>query len=206
MEMQLTQNTDTGTATQAPQQGMLMNPFDAPIPGESLTTDPESRMPFEKPPKFTEVDPAIREIFMRITDEENLDNILDILREKTPVEDLAQVILFEGFRQGQYTPDLMLLLIEPTIYLLLSIANYAQIDVSLYPEEDFPEEENEDGGASTRDAVEKALSRMKEGGDTAAVVEQGDVISVGEQQFSRPSSVSPSLMDEIKNRMATEVE
>jgi hypothetical protein len=46
---------------------------------------------------------------------------------------MAQVILYKGYTEGLWNPDLMLSLIEPTIYLLINIADYADIkDYTLY--------------------------------------------------------------------------
>ena len=41
-----------------------MNPFNAPIPGESLTQDPNQKFPWEQPPEITDVDTAIKEVFI----------------------------------------------------------------------------------------------------------------------------------------------
>ena len=51
---------------------------------------------------------------------------------------LHKLVLYRGYTQGQYNPDLMLLMmIEPTIYLLIAIADYAGIkDYTLYEGED----------------------------------------------------------------------
>ena len=52
-----------------------------------------------------------------------------------------KLVLYRGYTQGLWNPDLMLLLIEPTIYLLIAIADYADIkDYVLYEgEEDDPD-------------------------------------------------------------------
>lgn len=152
-----------------------MDPFDAPVPGQSLTANPSAKAPYEQPPSFTDKDEAIEEIFMRLTDENNIDEFLDLMRMGTPVEYIAQTILFEGFRSGQFTPDVMLLLIEPTIYLLLYLADYGNIDnVVLAPEIGEP-------------TVTGNIS-----------MDQSGTISVGEEQIARPESVTPSLLEEIK--------
>ena len=41
------------------------------------------------------------------------------------------------FRSGKITPDMMLLLIEPAIYLLVAIGDMVGIEVKVFPEEDM---------------------------------------------------------------------
>ncbi len=56
---------------------------------------------------------------------------------------LAQVYLTKGFQEGKWNPDLMLLLIEPTIYLLMWLASQVDIDFQLDSDgDDWDEEED----------------------------------------------------------------
>ena len=41
-----------------------VNPFNAPIPGESLTTSPDMQKAWERPPKYVEQEKAIEAIYM----------------------------------------------------------------------------------------------------------------------------------------------
>lgn len=181
-----------------------LDPFDAPVPGESLTTSPEQRYPFEKPPEIVDEQEAIEEIFLRITEEDVLDDILDLIRQDLPVEDIAQVILFEGFRTGQYTPDLFLMLIEPTIYILLALAEYAGIEATLYPEGDF-DEDPEEGGMRSLTSINQLLERKKmgegEGTGETPVLGEGDSITVGDRVIERPESITPSMLETIQSKL-----
>lgn len=156
-----------------------LDPLDVPTPGESLTTDPENPRAYERPPQFTDLNKAVDDLFMRMTSRDNIDQFLDLIRDGVPIENIAQVALFEGFRQGQFNPDLMLLMIEPTIYILLWLADYANInDVVLYPQD----------GRATITMPSKEESST--GGDTGS-------IQVGEDSVKRPESVTPSLLERI---------
>lgn len=180
-----------------------LDPFDAPQPGESLTSNPEQKYPFEKPPQLNEESEAIEEMYLRITEEETLDQLLDLMREGMPVEEIAQVILFEGFRSGAYNPDLMLMLIEPTIYILLAMADYAEVPAVLYPEDDFDIDPAE-GGMKSITSINQLLERKRMGesaeGETPAI-QQDDSISVGEQTFERPEAITPSMLDTIRSKV-----
>ena len=103
-----------------------MNPFNSPTPGESLTKTPEERFAWEQPPKHNTVQPVMEEMFLQLTQKENYIELLNLLNNGTPIDQLAQVILYKGMTEGLYSMDLMMLLIEPTMYLLIAIADEMQ--------------------------------------------------------------------------------
>jgi hypothetical protein len=80
-------------------------------------------------------------VYMELTEDETLRELVTLIDNKTPLDQIAQVVLYRGYTQGLWNPDLMLMLIEPTIYLLIAIADYADIkDYVLYEgEEDDPD-------------------------------------------------------------------
>ena len=102
-----------------------VNPFNAPVPGESLTTASDMPKAWERPPQYTDTEDAMEEIYMEITSPDNLMPLIDMIDEGIPLDQMTQVILYRGYTQGLYNPDLMTLLIEPTLYLLIAIADYA---------------------------------------------------------------------------------
>lgn len=121
-----------------------VDPFDSPIPGESLTADPSVQRPWERPPEFTDVNDAIQDLFLRITNEDNYEDIMDQIREGTPLDEMTQMFLFTGYTRGKWNVDLMLLLAEPTLYLLIALAEHNQIfDYTVYEgeQDDLTEEE-----------------------------------------------------------------
>ena len=121
-----------------------VNPFNAPIPGESLTASPDTPKSWERPPEFTDQEEAMRAVYMELTEQDTLRKIIDIIDEGIALDELAQVILYKGYTSGKFNPDMMMLLAEPTIYLLIAIADYADIkDYVLYEgeEEDDPDTE-----------------------------------------------------------------
>ena len=120
-----------------------MGGFDAPIPGESLTSSPDNAKAWERPPQYVNEDRAMEALYLLLTDQDKLPSLIKLIDSGTPIDEIAQVILYQGYTAGQYNPDLMLAMIEPTIYLLISIADYAEIkDYVLYEgEEDDPDTE-----------------------------------------------------------------
>ena len=113
----------------------LVDPFNKPVPGQSLTNDPDNPYPWESPPEFVNVNTAIDSIVMNMLgDEEKLANIIEVLASgEIPIAGIAQIILEDGFRKGKYNPDLMLLLAEPLMVILMALAERAGIrDYEIY--------------------------------------------------------------------------
>lgn len=110
-----------------------------PIPGQSLTSDPSSPAPYEKPPKFTSVHEASRSIFEYFIEPETYTNTMELLADDVPLMDIVQTFVFTGFKEGQWNPDLMLMLVEPIAYIILALAERAGIDPVIYAGEDEDE-------------------------------------------------------------------
>jgi hypothetical protein len=119
-----------------------------PIPGQGLTTDPDSPMPWEKAPEYTELAEGLQYIFGLLIEPENYVPIMDVIDDGTPLMDITQGILFKGFTEGKWNPDLMMILAEPMTYILLALAERANIDdIKIYR----GEEEDEDNEATLFD-------------------------------------------------------
>ena len=136
-----------------------MNPFNAPIPGESLTRDPEQKFPWEQNPQITDVDTAIKEIFITLTEKNSLVELLNILNNGQPVDEIAQVIAYRGMTVGKYNSDLMLLLLEPLMYLIIAIAEEYEIDPVIYEGMDNDIADAEDIQASMAKLQTKKINK-----------------------------------------------
>lgn len=99
-----------------------------PIPGQSLTSNPDEPRPFERPPDFTNFKEALDYTTAELLAEENYMSIVGALGDGIPVTDLAMQIGYVGFREGKWNPDLMMMLMEPLMYLLMALAEKAGID------------------------------------------------------------------------------
>jgi len=110
--------------------------FNRPIPGSSLTNDPENPQSFENPPEFTIQRTAIEYLYTTIIKEDVYIPLLQNVKAGVPIVDLAQAILFKGFSEGKWNPDLMLLLIEPLAYIIMALAERAGIDYKIYTGEE----------------------------------------------------------------------
>jgi len=131
------------------------------IPGQGLTTDPDSPMPWEQAPEYTDLEEGLQYIFGLLIDPENYVPIMDVIDDGTPLMDITQGILFKGFTEGKWNPDLLMLLAEPMTYILLALAERANIDdIKIYR----GEEEDEDDEATLFDMKigKEKLDKLKE--------------------------------------------
>lgn len=102
--------------------------FEGPTAGQSLTNDPSNPYPWEKAPEMTSVKMATEKIFFDLLKKDNLTTVATLMSQKTPVVDIANLLLQSGFQKGKWNPDMMLNLLEPTMYMLMAIAEKAGID------------------------------------------------------------------------------
>lgn len=102
--------------------------FEQPVPGESLTSSPEAPWPWEKPPQYTTVQEASEFLFTQLTEEENYVNLLEVAGGGVPLMNIARVMLTDGFQNGLWNPDLLLILIEPLVYMMAALLERADVD------------------------------------------------------------------------------
>ena len=138
--------------------------LDRPIPGEGLTSDPKSPWPWEKPPTYVSVMKASEHIFEKLIDEELHTVVLDAMEDDIPVMDITRFILFQGFTEGLWNADLLLLLIEPTAYMLVALAERALIEPVVYKDEDQDELIDRSNIATNEEMIDgfKQYSETKE--------------------------------------------
>lgn len=128
------------------------------IPGESLTSDPEAPQEYETAPSYNNLEDFVDDLFMNITKPDSIDGIIDSLRQKVPVEDVAQLLLFKAMSSGKINTDLMLLAVEPTIYMLVGLGEFSGVeDLVLYPEDDMIEDEEDEVSALEEAAGSKPV-------------------------------------------------
>lgn len=113
------------------------------IPGEGMANDPDSPYSFEKAPEFTVQREALEYLFVTITEEDKYPDILGAIDDGVPIMELTQVILFKGFTEGKWNPDLLLMLAEPVAYILMALAERQGIDYVINSD-DVDEETEED--------------------------------------------------------------
>jgi len=156
-----------------------------PIPGQSLTNSPDSPYPWEQPPEFTEIQPAIESLYISLTEDDAYEAIVDLIDADNTIADAAQVVLYAGFEKGLWNPDLMTLLIEPTMYLIMGLVERAgRLEYKIDRE---PEVEDEEDKLQQVTAMEQLLSK-------AAVQAEEDKVS-GVQKGVLPKEIETKLKE-----------
>jgi len=171
---------------QLEQEGLeVLGQMQRPIPGQSLTNSPDTPYPWEQPTEFTEIQPAIESMFINLTEEDAYEALVDIIDADNTIAEAAQIILFAGFEEGLWNPDLMTLLIEPTMYLIMALVERAgRVE---YKIDRDPDELDEEDKAEQITAMEKLLSQ-------AAVQAEEDKVS-GVKSGVLPTEIEKKLKE-----------
>ncbi len=142
---------EEAAAVPAPDENPLRGAFmqnvgkmERPMPGQSLTNDPANPLPFEQPPKFVDKTDALEYLFASFVEEQKYVALMSALKQGLPVMDLTKLLLVSGFQDGMWNYDLMLILIEPTAYMLIALAERADIDFKIISPEDDDDEADEE--------------------------------------------------------------
>ena len=112
----------------------MVDPFNKPIPGQSLTNGDETQHAWDKPPKFVTVKDALDDIFYGLMERERLISLVSIMAEGIfDITTMAQIVLEKGWRDGKWNTELLLLLAEPVMIILMAISEKAGIrDYDIY--------------------------------------------------------------------------
>tara|TARA_E500000318_G_scaffold52348_1_gene48841 strand:- start:5407 stop:5967 length:561 start_codon:yes stop_codon:yes gene_type:complete len=82
--------------------------FDAPVPGQSLTTEPKG-FPWERPPQIDKPEEALTFYINNMSKQEVLDDIFTALDEGFPLDLLVKSILTNGVMEGIHSIDVSLI-------------------------------------------------------------------------------------------------
>jgi len=96
------------------------NPFDAPVPGQGLTDKP-GNYPWEHPPQYTDTMEASEYIWDRMTQPLFVKQIIAMLDAGIPVEAIARIVVFSGFTEGKWNPDVGFMLAETVVKMVATI-------------------------------------------------------------------------------------
>ena len=118
--------------------------FNKPVPGQSLMSDPDKPMPFEKAPLYTDRTDVLENFFEMLTEPKVYEGLLDTLETGITVMDVVQTLLYQGFREGDFNPDMMLLVAEPLAYMIAALAERADVDFIISEDDEDDEDDEED--------------------------------------------------------------
>lgn len=114
------------------------------IPGQSLVNSPEEPRPWEQPPMYSNPHVALTSIYDSLLTPESLEGLIGSLHDGVSVLDITSIILYAGFLEGKWSPDVMMLLAEPVMYMIMGFAEQVGIDYIIYDKEVSESEDMED--------------------------------------------------------------
>ena len=169
-----------------------------PIPGQSLTNAPDQPYNWEKPSEYTNPKEAMLYVFETLTVPETTTNLLLSLSNGVGVIDIASITLYSGFLEGKWSPDLMLLLMEPTMYMIMALAEKAEIPYSLEAGDDeAPVEMSPNEQVATLEQGINELDKMKQ---VAASRVSPQSVPQDVREVIEETELSPSLLERVKEQ------
>ena len=115
------------------------DPFDMPVPGQSLTGEPQ-KWPWENPTQFTDVDEALIHVVEKVRGDEASQKAFDqVIRLGMPLESIVNTITFGGFIEGLWTVDIAELLKPPLMAFLMLYANEKELPFVAFNNNEKPD-------------------------------------------------------------------
>lgn len=100
---------------------------DAPIPGMSLTHELGAR-PWQSPPQYATVDEAIEYYMSRMSSDEFVDQLVDVMEMGIPLTTLANTIQMSGVMDGKHSIDVGILVMPVLIEMMMLIGDTQKVD------------------------------------------------------------------------------
>jgi hypothetical protein len=166
-----------------------------PIPGQSLTDSPDQSYPWESPPEFTDFRQAFNYVAEELLEEDIYVPLMVAMGQGVPIADITLQLLQRGFQEGKWNPDLFMMLLEPTMYLLLALAEKAGIEPRFYGDEEDDLDEEEEQSIAEMKAKNLADVAKDQVGDLpkapsgvlpTELVEEIEALEVPESLLARP--------------------
>ena len=104
--------------------------FNAPIPGESLVAELGAR-PWQSPAKLTTVDEAVDYYMERMSSEEFMEQVVEIMESGVPVAVIANTIQLASVMDGIHTVDIGMLVVPIIMEMMMLLGDSAGIEYNL---------------------------------------------------------------------------
>ena len=132
--------------------------FSAPIPGQSLTTEPKN-MPFERPPQITDPIEALDMHIENITNQDALEDVFYFLEEGLTLTALVEGILRSAVMEGIHSIDVSLI-VAPVLHEYIK-GMAIQSDVEFDEGFDNPEAKKALTYSRDRSRANKILAKLR---------------------------------------------
>lgn len=143
--------------------------FDAPIPGMSLTHELGAR-PWQQPAQYTTVDEVIEYYMSRMTSEEFMVQLVDILEMGVPVTVLANIMQMSNVMDGIHSLDTGMLVLPVLVEMIMLLGDSAGVKYNKGTEDPDSEKTRKSLLAKYASQYEKQLNTV----DVKELVEESD--------------------------------
>ena len=167
-----------------------------PIPGQSLTNSPEEPYNWEKPAEFSNPKEAMLYTFGILTEPETTANILINVTKGVSVIDIASIVLYQGFLEGKWNPDLMTLLMEPTMYMVMALCEKAEIPYKLDSTDD--EDVEEIMGDKAVEKIEQEIGALDQIRRKAVQQVSPQSVPTDVREVIEQTEIQPSLLEKVE--------
>ena len=167
-----------------------------PIPGQSLTNSPEEPYNWEKPAEFSNPKEAMLYTFGILTEPETTANILINVTKGVSIIDIASIVLYQGFLEGKWNPDLMILLMEPTMYMVMALCEKAEIPYKLDSADD--EDVEEIMGDKAVEKIEQEIGALDQVRRKAVQQVSPQSVPTDVREVIEQTEIQPSLLEKVE--------
>ena len=112
------------------------NPFDTPVPGQSLTDTP-GNYPWEHAPQFTDPEEITEYLWVTMHQKQLTEQLIGMLDAGVPVEAIGRTILFAGFMEGKFSPDVAFIITESVMKMIAAIGINGGVEKIVFSLEDL---------------------------------------------------------------------
>ena len=146
-------------------------PFEAPIAGMSLTTEPGNR-PWQQPAQYTSMDDVAQYYISKMQDDAFADNVLNLLETKMPVTMIANAMQTVNMMNGVHSLDVGMLSLPVIMEMIMFIAESDGIEYVTGIERDI---ESELQDSTIQLAVENVANENDMGSQEEMIQEEAPV-------------------------------
>ena len=120
-----------------------IDPFSAPPAGHSLTED-NTKWPWGNPPQIVDPNQALDNLVDKFEKPKQKQELFKLLMIGVSVEVIVEGVIFQGFTEGLFTPDVGLLIKGPLGIIIADMAEEEDIPYRLFENDDVFEEREMD--------------------------------------------------------------
>ena len=185
---------------------MAVSQFNAPIPGQSLTTKP-GNLPWERPPEYNTVEETLAFYLKHLSKSDVIDDTMVLLQVGFPVKPLVKSLRISNTMKGKHNLDVGLL-VEPFLVKFITATAesldvpYKMGDVDL--KKNAAEKENSRISMLLAAALNKTNATAEEDEGVALLEDIAENIDTGKEEGAPEGGEAP--MDEVPAEVEPEMQ